>query len=164
MSEKRNSLQSLALKCTTIVAVAVSAGGTPTAGEGPAGTAFTYQGDLEEGGTPLDWDTPTFPLYEQTEANYYEDSYEPYLAEIIPEIGDAETDVTAGKPTTCPCQEIEEGGEGSGRRSFGDMARTAAASVVNRAPDILTHSVDVAHNALLALPLGVEFGRDPVFR
>ncbi|MCH8968107.1 MAG: hypothetical protein IIA66_03190, partial [Planctomycetes bacterium] len=54
MSEKGNSLQSLALKCTALVAVVVSAGGKPAAAEGPAGTAFTYQGDLQEGDTPHD--------------------------------------------------------------------------------------------------------------
>ena len=70
MSEKQNSLQSLGLKCATIVAVAVSAGSELSAAEGPPGTAFTYQGDLDEGGTPLDgtanfefslWDDPATP-------------------------------------------------------------------------------------------------------
>ncbi len=88
MSEKLKNLQSLApgatgagaagcnplrgtasvLTCATIVSLAVLAGGKPAAAEGPAGTAFTYQGDLEEGGRQLDgtanfefslWDDPT---------------------------------------------------------------------------------------------------------
>lgn len=55
-----------------------------------------------EGGEPLSWDTPTFPVYEQVEANYYEDSYEPYLAEFISETDDAGT---GGAPVQCSCTE-----------------------------------------------------------
>ncbi len=65
MSKNQNNLQSLApgatggltasvLTCASIVAVAVSAGGKPVAAEEPVGTAFTYQGQLQQGGNPVD--------------------------------------------------------------------------------------------------------------
>lgn len=56
-----------------------------------------------EGGQPLDSDTRAFPLYEQIEAEYHEDSYEPYLTEITHE-----------PLSACSCNKIIEGGVGSG--------------------------------------------------
>ena len=50
MSEKRNVLQSHALKCAGVLAVALLATVGPAAAQEPVGTAFTYQGELEENG------------------------------------------------------------------------------------------------------------------
>ncbi len=67
MSKNRNSLHSRALKCAGVLAVALLGTARPAAAWGPAGTAFTYQGELSEAGLLVDdtcdfdfslWDDP----------------------------------------------------------------------------------------------------------
>ncbi len=49
MSKNRNSLHSRTLKCAGVVAVTLLVTARPAAAQVPAGTAFTYQGELLEG-------------------------------------------------------------------------------------------------------------------
>lgn len=100
-----------------------------------------------EGGQPLPWDTPVFPVYEKTSADYHEEPYNPYLGEAVTECGCA---IEEGKKTdalkgwldkTFPTEyeepkagmiadTVKEGGVGSGRRKeYGEQKRPDSAHV-----------------------------------
>ncbi len=53
MLEKRNSLRSMSLKCVGLLAIALLATAGPAAAQVPMGTAFTYEGQLLQGGNPV---------------------------------------------------------------------------------------------------------------
>ncbi len=90
-----------------------------------------------EGGTPLDIGTPVFPVYEQPEANYWKEPYEPHLSETFPFLDK---------------KILREGDQGSGRKALGK----AVSAVSKHTPLAVSQGLNVASSLGLFTELNLQ--------